>query len=46
MIAEHTIGWDLKLMQERGIAVEEIIPMTEALAEEGKTPLLFAKIAS
>ncbi len=44
MIAgEHYLAGNLKLMQERGIAVEEIIPMTEALAEEGKTPLLFAK---
>ncbi|HOP01892.1 MAG TPA: heavy metal translocating P-type ATPase [Flexilinea sp.] len=39
----HYLAGNLKLMQERGIAVEEIIPMTEALAEEGKTPLLFAK---
>jgi len=44
MIAgEHYLAGNLKLMQERGIAVEEIIPMTEALAEEGKTPLFFAK---
>jgi Cu+-exporting ATPase len=40
---EHYLAGNLKLMRERGIAVEGMIPMTEALAEEGKTPLLFAK---
>lgn len=40
---KHILGGNLKMMQERGIAINDFAEKAVSLAEEGKTPLFFAE---